>query len=145
MTKKILNLLGHRQGRIPIIRDLGIFRSMAATIDYTSWDKLAAAEEAAETERKNQERDARRMQHFREQALKQKEYEARQRREAPDQSADGHGHSHDHTHDHAAPVAVGASAGPQFSRPRCGCGFMDPEEIKRLRSVCACACANACV
>ncbi len=88
---------------------------MSKQIDYANWDKLAAEEEQREREQKQKEREERQFQHFREQAIKKREYDQKQAQLKP----------HDHDHE---PIP-----GMSGNRPRCGCGYINPDELKQLR------------
>jgi hypothetical protein len=89
--------------------------------------------------------------YFKEQAEKQRKWNEKKKKEAEEHGGEhdhdghghghGHGHSHDHDHshhNHSDEVAKREGVRPQaISRgPSCGCGFVDPDELKRLAYVC---------
>ena len=109
---------------------------MTSVIDYKNWEKLAAHEEAEEKERQQREREERRMKNFMEQAAAKHEFEDKQRRDheahAHIDNQHDHVHNHAHNHAHSEHAASGASAAPY--KPRCGCGYMSPDDIKALQN-----------
>jgi hypothetical protein len=113
---------------------------MASTIDYKNWEKLAASEEAEEKARIEKEREQRRIKHFMEQARAKKEFEEKQKAENPhhhdhEHHHGAHDHSHDHSHEHSHENQPKADGAPiDTYRPRCGCGYMSPEDIKALQN-----------
>jgi len=96
-------------------------------MDYAKWDELAKQQELEDERERIDQSIRNRQAYIKEQTERQQNYLKKQQ-------SHNHTGEHDHSHDHHQHDDSCSSSGCSVAslRPRCGCGYADPDELKRI-------------